>query len=637
MSSQILRMEDLTVTFSHFPLLDKANLKINSKERICLIGRNGAGKSTLLKTLASNINIHSGNLWVKSGLKIGYLSQDLPEDSDLTVYDYVAGGLAEVGALLKDYQHLSESKPPELSESKWLERLDSLQAKIEVQNGWLFQQKIESTLDILGLFPNAIMNKLSGGWKRKAALAKALVIEPDLLLLDEPTNHLDIETITWIEEQLLSFNGALLFITHDRKLLKKLATRIVELDRGKLTSWDCDYERFLDKKEKFLEEEERQNKVFDKKLAQEEVWIRQGLKARRTRNEGRVRNLESLRGERQQRRERVGSPKFSINKGASSGQLVVELKEVSYSAPSKKLVGDFSCLITRGDKIALVGKNGIGKSTLIKIILGKLKPQKGNVRLGTNLEIAYFDQLREEIDLKKNLMDNVAGGNEFVTINGKQKHAISYLGEFLFSPDRAKVRAETLSGGELNRLLLAKLFCKESNLLVLDEPTNDLDIESLELLEVLISNYHGTVLLVSHDREFIDNTVTSLYMFCGGGKIDEFFGSYSDWLGYHEKNKDKLLVSKAKKKVAVKSNEKTPVKDQKKLSFKEKYELERICEEVELLEAKLSVLQTEVNSSDFYSKPADELKHKLDNLKNIEATLAKLYARWDILEKKNSP
>ncbi len=529
-SDNLILLDNISLAFGLDVLLDKIKFQIASGERVCLIGRNGAGKSSLLKIIEGLQLADTGTVWRKPHLRLARLAQELPQKSQATIYEFVAEGLAETGKLLTEYHALTH-KLMHSHTKQDLKKLQSLQQAIDSQNGWQFEQTIQTILTRLELDPDQLVATLSGGWQRRAALAQALVTSPELLLLDEPTNHLDIEAIQWLEEQLVNWNIGLIFITHDRSLLQRLATRIVELDRGQLTSWPGDYDNFLRRKEEMLNAEHNQNAEFDKKLAQEERWIRQGIKARRTRNEGRVRALEALRKARSERREQQGKATFNLNEARQSGKLVIEAENITHyfnqNSPQQCVIEKFSLRVMRGDRIALLGPNGIGKSTLLNILLKNLEPSEGKVTQGTQLNIAYFDQLRETLDLEKTVIDNVTEGNDTIEINGKKRHIISYLGDFLFTPERALTPVKALSGGECNRLLLARLFSRPSNLLVLDEPTNDLDIETLELLEELLSQYQGTLLLVSHDRSFLDNVATSLLVFAGQGKIIEYIGGYS--------------------------------------------------------------------------------------------------------------
>jgi ABC transport system ATP-binding/permease protein len=623
--SHLITLENVSLAYGLEPLLDHVKLQINKGERVCLIGRNGAGKSSLLKIIEGSVLPDSGQVWRKPTLKMARLTQELPQDKDLTVQAFVAQGMAEAGQLLNCYEDLVHKIEKTHSQQDLIE-LEKLQHAIDAVDGWKFAQQIKTVLTKLNLNGDDKLSALSGGWQRRAALAKALVIEPELLLLDEPTNHLDLEAIQWMEEQLLNANIGLVFITHDRALLQRLATRIIELDRGQLTSWPGDYDNFLRRKEESLHAEAKQNADFDKKLAQEEKWIRQGIKARRTRNEGRVRALESMRLERSKRREVQGKAAFSVNEGEKSGQLVVEAENISHSFGDKKIIDHFSLRVMRGDRIGLLGPNGVGKSTLLNILLGKLSPQSGTVKLGTNLQIAYFDQLRQKLDLEKTVMDNVIEGRESIEINGQTKHIMSYLGDFLFSPQRARTPVKALSGGECNRLLFAKLFAQPANLLVLDEPTNDLDIETLELLEELLSEYKGTLLLVSHDRAFLDNVVTSTIVFEGDGRLQEYVGGYQDW----QKQRSKTTI--IAKPVAEKAISKSVERQNKKLSYKEQRELAELPQKIEKLEAKRHELQEKTNDAAFYKNSQDMITQALNELNQLNAEIEQAYARWEQLE-----
>ena len=525
----LIQLQNIQVSFGGPALLDNLSMTIEPSERICLIGRNGAGKSTLMKVLNGEIKADSGEIIVQSSAVIAQLEQEVPRDMTGSVYEVVASGLEETGELLSQFHALNEED--DIGSEDWMARFEKVQHKLEACNGWHFQNTIDTVISRLELNPDTDFAKLSGGIKRRVLLARALVQEPDVLLLDEPTNHLDIEAIIWLEDFLLSFKGSLVFITHDRSFLRRLATRIIEIDRGQATSWPGDYDNFLRRKEETLHAEELENARFDKKLAQEEVWIRQGIKARRTRNEGRVRSLEKMRSERGERREQQGNAKMQVSVGERTGKRVVEVENINYTLPTGRvLIDDFSTLVQRGDKIGLIGPNGVGKTTLLKILLGELKADSGKLIEGANLQVAYFDQLRSQLDEKRSVKDNLDRGADKVTVNGQEKHVISYLQDFLFTPDRANSPVNALSGGERNRLLLAKLFTKPANVLVLDEPTNDLDVETLDLLEELLLNYEGTVLIVSHDRTFVNNLVTSCFVFEGEGKITDFPGGYDDWL-----------------------------------------------------------------------------------------------------------
>lgn len=626
----LIQLEKACLSYGTLNLLDELELGVRKGRRICLVGRNGAGKSTLMKVLNGEIELDSGQVRVKSGTVIARLEQDLPEADDLSVYDVVASGLAGAGELLSEYHAISMS-----GADADLNRMAQLQTKIESIDGWSLQQRVESIISRLDLPAEKCMRELSGGWRRRVALAKALVCEPDVLLLDEPTNHLDVAAIEWLEKQLLNYNGALVFITHDRSFLQNLATDIADLDRGKLKQWPCDYETFLEYREQALAEEERHNELFDKKLAQEEVWIRQGIKARRTRNEGRVRALKSLREERSQRREKQGNVNLDISSGSSSGKLVAELKNVSFAFENKRIVKNFNSLVVRGDRIGLIGPNGIGKSTLLRMILGQLEPQEGEVKIGTSLSIAYFDQLRDQLDLEKNAVDNISEGRDFIELNGKSRHIISYLSDFLFSGPRARTPLKALSGGERNRVLLAKLFSKPANLLVLDEPTNDLDVETLELLEEILGEYDGTILLVSHDRAFLDNVITSTIAFEGNGVVREYVGGYADWLRQGGRWPTEAEIAAAsqpeKAEPAVVASEPPKPKTQK-LSYKLQRELDGLPKKIELLEAELEALQQEMAAPDFFSQGDEKTAPVLKKLEDAEQSLEHCYERWTELE-----
>jgi ATP-binding cassette subfamily F protein uup len=622
----LLSFDRISISFGRNALLNEANFQIDAGERVCLIGRNGAGKSTLLKIVHGEVMTDAGDVRRQPGLSVARLSQDLPVDDGATVYDIVATGLADVGRLLSEFHHVSHAVAEDASLMK---RMETLQHEIDVCNGWSLGQRVDDMLARLELPADTLIGELSGGWRRRVALAQALVSNPDLLLLDEPTNHLDIELIQWLEEHLVEFRGGVLFVTHDRALLTRLATRIVELDRGVLTSWACDYPTFLARKAAALEEEARHAALFDKKLAQEEAWIRQGIKARRTRNEGRVRALVALREERAQRREVEGKVRLALDEGRGSGKLVAEAKNVSYTwdGSDAPVVSDFSMRVMRGDRIGLVGPNGVGKTTLLRVLLGQLAPSSGQVRLGTRLEIAYYDQLRAALEFDKTVIDNLAGGLEYVEIGGERRHVIGYLQDFLFSPDRARTPMKALSGGEHNRLLIARLFAQPANLLVLDEPTNDLDIETLELLEELLLDYRGTILLVSHDRAFLDNVVTSTLVFEGDGHIQEYVGGYSDWV-----RRRKALAAKTAKSVAPEKPAAAPKSKPRKLGFKQARELEEMPAKIESLEAEQSGLLARLSEPDFYKLSSVEQARVHERMAALTGELETAYAHWSELE-----
>lgn len=626
--SMLLSLDAVSLAFGLDVLLDKVNLQIESGERVCLIGRNGAGKSSLLKIIDGSMQPDSGSVWRKPNLRLARLIQELPQQLDLSVYDFVAQGLAETGQLLMEYHaiisQLNDSSHPEL-----FERLESVQQAMDSKQAWGFDQAIDKVLTRLELNPDLKLAELSGGWQRRAALAQALVNDPELLLLDEPTNHLDLEAIQWLEEQLLGWNIGLVFITHDRALLQRLATRIIELDRGRLTSWPGDYENFLRRKAELLHAEEQQNALFDKKLAQEEVWIRQGIKARRTRNEGRVRALKALRETRSQRREQQGRVNLQVEMAQASGQIVLEAKNVSQDFGGQKVIDNFSLRVMRGDRIGLVGPNGVGKSTLLNILLGNLTPDEGEVKLGTKVEIAYFDQLRKALGMEKTVAENVGLGSDVIELNGSKRHIIGYLGDFLFTPQRARTPVKALSGGECNRLLLARLFAKPFNVLVMDEPTNDLDIETLELLEELLANYQGTLLLVSHDRAFLDNVVTSILWFAGQGKIYEYLGSYQDALRQHTaRSASKTVIKQQQEKKTSSSSASAPAS---KLSYKEQRELDELPQRIEALEQQQTQLQQVMADPEFYKQSPEKIAEATKTLEKLAEDITAAYRRWEDL------
>jgi len=622
----LLRLDSVHLQYGTQVLLDDVNLSIARGEKLGLLGRNGAGKTTLLKILAGELTPDSGTRWLRPGVRIARLQQTLPEAHQLSVYDTVAAGLADAGRLLSEYHHLLQAVP-----QVDMAVLARVQQQLEAADGWQLQQRVETTISQLQLPADATMGELSGGWRRRVALAQALVSQPDILLLDEPTNHLDIPAIRWLEEQLANFAGAIVLITHDRRFLQNVANCIAELDRGELTLWRGDYQGFLGHREQQLQAEERANDLFDKKLAQEEVWIRQGIKARRTRNEGRVRALKALRSEREQRRERTGNATFGVEGSVPSGKIVAELAHVDKNFGDLCVLRDVSTIIQRGDRVGIVGPNGAGKSTLVKILLGQLQPDAGSVTFGSKLEVAYSDQLRDQLDGQKNLIDNVCGGQEFIEINGKRRHAISYLGDFLFSPERVRTPVKALSGGEQNRAILAKLFSKPANLLVLDEPTNDLDIETLELLEEILSTFEGTVLLVSHDRDFMDNVVTSLLVLEGNGVVSEHAGGYSDWVA-------RVAASNApaqarRERPAPASSASAPAGGKlNKLSYKLQRELDNLPRAIEALEQKQQVLEEAISRTDFYQGERAQVDATLEQLSRVQVELEQLFARWTALE-----
>ncbi|SFU85608.1 ATP-binding cassette domain-containing protein [Halomonas korlensis] len=632
----LLRLEQLQLAYGNHKLLDGADLVLEKGERLALVGRNGTGKSTLLKLVDGEIQADSGNIWRAPGLKIGVLAQDLPEASGKTIFDMVAEGLPEAGELLSEYHHLIHDADPDMR------RMEQLHSRLEAIDGWSFHQRIDVVLTRLGLPDDAAMTELSGGWRRRVALARALVADPDLLLLDEPTNHLDLDTIAWLEEQLLAFSGAVLFITHDRAFLSKLATAILELDRGRLGRYPGDYAKYQEQKTHELEVEARENAEFDKKLAQEETWIRQGIKARRTRNEGRVRALEQLRRERSERRDRQGKASLSVDRGERSGKRVVALEHVTQRFGDEVVIDDISLEIQRGDRIGFIGRNGAGKTTLLKILLGELAPTEGKVSMGTKLQVAYFDQLRAGLELDKTVYDNVAQGSDRISVGGRDRHVMSYLQDFLFTPERVRQPVKALSGGESNRLLLAKLFTQPANVLVLDEPTNDLDVETLELLEELLLDFDGTLLLVSHDRAFMDNVVTSVLAFEGKGRVREYVGGYSDWVRQGGRLPPAPWDGAARQRVEPVEEAPqeptqapapaSPAKKTIKLSYKLQRELDGLPAEIERLEAAVAEFEAQVGDPAFYQQDADSVTATLQALNDTQAELESAMERWIALE-----
>ncbi|HAS7001800.1 TPA: ABC transporter ATP-binding protein [Vibrio parahaemolyticus] len=631
----LLTIHNAQLAFGDHPLLDRAEFALQENERVCLVGRNGAGKSTLMKVLAGDILLDDGKIQITQDVVVSRLEQDPPRNQEGTVYEYVSGGLAEIGEQLKIYHDLLDLVAQDPSE-KNINRLAKIQEQLDHSNAWRFDDRVKNVLSALKLSPDTLLRDLSGGWQRKAALARALVCDPDVLLLDEPTNHLDVTTIEWLENFLKDFKGSIIFISHDRAFIKSMATRIVDLDRGQLSSFPGDYDNYLLEKEEMLRVEEMQNAEFDKKLAQEEVWIRQGIKARRTRNEGRVRALKKLREERRDRREVQGKVNLNIDDASRSGKIVFEAENVSFAYDGKQIVDNFSFNIMRGDRIALIGPNGCGKSTVLKLLLGQLEAQSGRLHCGTKLEVAYFDQYREILDPEKTVIDNLADGKQEVMVGGRQRHALSYLQDFLFAPKRARTPVKALSGGEKNRLLLARILLKPNNLLILDEPTNDLDIETLELLEEMLANYQGTLLLVSHDREFVDNTVTTSWIFEGDGVIEEFVGGYHDAKQQrHQALAVRFSTEKpAKKEKVVEETPKTtqPKNNSKKLSYKLQRELEALPAKLEQLESDIETLQEQVNDPEFFAKPVEQTQPVLEQLAALEQELEIAFERWEELE-----
>jgi ATP-binding cassette subfamily F protein uup len=619
----------VSLEFGEQKILTQAELAIEPGERVCLIGRNGAGKSTTLKLIIGEIEPDSGEVIAKSGLVVSQLAQSLPEAVDMQVRDVVRSGLAGIQLLLEQYRARSQEK----LDKQGLTELQDLHQLIDGHGGWNIEQRVETTMTELGLPADKKMNELSGGWRRRVALAKALVQKPDLLLLDEPTNHLDIVTIKWLENTVYAYPGSVIFITHDRAFLKKLATRIVEIDRGRLSSWPGDFEKYLIKKEKMHEDEARQHAKFDKKLEQEEIWIRQGLKARRTRNEGRARALVKMRDERSQRISRDKSARMYIEEAEQSGRKVIRARKVNYRYEQEPLIENFSIKIMRGDRIGLLGNNGVGKTTLLRLLLGELEPQSGVIKHGTNLEIGYFDQLRQTLDLEKSVAENVGGGRTHIRLNGKDRHVIGYLKGFLFSPKRSMTPVKSLSGGERNRIILAKLFTQPANLLVLDEPTNDLDMETLEVLEQKLTDFKGTLIIVSHDRQFLDNVVTSTLVFESDGTVQEYVGGYSDWVrqGKNLAEVDNPNIKKAKNQDRRRSSAGQKAK---KLGYMEQRELAQLPADIEQLEEQVSELEDQISAADFYNQDHAQVQNVLKQLTEKQQTLDQAIDRWAELEQR---
>ena len=627
-------LDHVSIAFGHVPLLDAASLQIEAGERVCVIGRNGTGKSTLLQIVSGGLAQDAGSVWRQPGLRIGRLAQDAPLDDSRPVFDVVADGLGDLGDLVKAYHHAAV----EVAESgASLERLGTLQQELEERDGWRLEQRVEMVLARLHLPTEARVDTLSGGWRRRVLLARALVDQPDLLLLDEPTNHLDIESMSWLEAFLSDYAGAVLFVTHDRTFLQNVATRIVELDRGQLTSWPGDYATFLRRKEERLAIEAEANEKFDKKLSEEEAWLRQGIKARRTRDEGRVKALLEMRRERAARREQIGSAALNVQVAERSSQTVFEAEHVSKSYGSNPVVRDLSVRVVRGDRVGLLGPNGAGKSTLLRLLIGEQEPDSGEVRRGANVQIAYYDQQREQLDPERTVFDTIADGSDLITVNGQPQHVLGYLRDFLFPKERARSRVKSLSGGERNRLLLARLFTRPANVLVLDEPTNDLDIETLELLESRLVEFPGTLLLVSHDRTFIDHVVTSTLVFEGEGRVQEYVGGYEDWLRQRpDAAAVKTVVTAAAGEVkrpdkpAGKSADK-PVAPAK-ATYREQQELKQLPGRIEALELEQRELAARVAGADFYKESGESIASALDRLGALDREILEAYARWSELD-----
>ena len=623
----LITFDEVSLEFGDQLILNNVSLVLENGERVCLIGRNGEGKSTLMNIITGKVEADSGEIVKQSHLRVSQLEQGLPQERDITVKDYVAEGLQHLQILLDDYETLS-AKPIE-NNPNGLRELEGLQQQIEAEGGWNIDQRVETIISELNLPTKLNLNQLSGGWRRRVALGKALASNPQLLLLDEPTNHLDLNTIQWLENRILNFKGVILFITHDRVFLQHLATRIIELDRGKLSSWPGTYHNYLINKEKALEDETKANALFDKRLNEEEVWIRQGIKARRTRNEGRVRSLMAMRVEVSKRLKPQSKARIHIEEAEQSGRKVIEAYNICHSYSEEPLINKLSLKVMRGDRIGLVGNNGVGKSTLLKIMLGEITPDAGTVKVGTNLKIAYFDQLRRSLDPEKTVAQIIGDGSDYIKLNGKLRHVIGYLRGFLFSAKRAMTKVKVLSGGEKNRVILAKLLTRPSNLLVLDEPTNDLDIETLEVLEDKLLEYQGTLIIVTHDREFLDNVVSSILVFEDSGIIQNYAGGFGDW---HRRGIQLAEMDNPDTKKPVVEKTENKKNTNKKLTYKLKFELNSLPEKIAVFEEKIEKLHEEVNADNFYSKPYTEQQPILDELSYNQSELDKAISRWDELE-----
>jgi len=629
----LLNFDNISLDYGDQVILDHAGFTLDEGERVCLIGRNGAGKSTIFNIISGDVQQDAGKIHTKTNLRISRLQQTLPQELDQTVYDYVRGGLAKLIGWIDQYN----ARLAAGQDKGAMRELEALQQLIELGGGWKIDNQIEQIMTELQLPAEKKLGELSGGWQRRVALGRALISQPEVLLLDEPTNHLDLGAIQWLEDKAFGFQGSILFITHDRAFIQRLATRILELDRGQLRSWPGSYRKYLSEKEKLLEDEARQNALFDKRLEQEETWIRQGVKARRTRNEGRVRALEKMREQYAQRVKPQDKAHIQIEEGETSGRKIIELRNVTHGYGDVTLINKLSLKIQRGDRIGLVGNNGVGKSTLLRILLGQIEPLSGTVKRGTNLEIAYFDQLRKQLDPERTVIEIIGDGSEFIHIDGKERHIIGYLKGFLFSPKRAMTKVKVLSGGECNRIILAKLFTQASNLLVLDEPTNDLDVETLEVLEERLCEYNGTLLVVSHDREFLDNVVTSTLVFEAGGHIQRYAGGYSDWLKQgRQLQEDQAEHARSGRKEADTGTSTVPAsarnRKQVKLSYKLQLELDGLPDRIDVLETEIAQLQQQTHSDQFYNQPYDMVSAVLAQVAQKEAELDQLMLRWNELE-----
>ncbi len=628
----LLGFQDVSVAFGGLPLLDRVHLQVEKGERVCLLGRNGEGKTTILRLISGEIEPDGGVITLNRGAKVAGLSQELPPDLRGSVYDVVADGLGRIGALLEEYQQLTRSLAKGADKAS-IKKIEMLQEELEGAQGWQIRQHVDMILTRLSLDPDVRFETLSVGFRRRVLLARALVAEPDILLLDEPTNHLDLPSINWMEEFLQKYRGTIIFVTHDRIFLQKLATRIIEVDRGRLVNWECGYREFLERRQTALEVEGAQRDQFKRKLAKEEEWIRKGIKARRTRNEGRVRALIKMREVQQAWRKSAGSARMQIQEAERTGKLVIEAAGISHGYGGAPIIKGFSIRIIRGDRIGIIGPNGVGKSTLLKILLRDIEPEKGRVRTGTRLEVVYFDQLRAQIDEEMTVQENIAEGKNMLLINGVQRHVIGYLKDFLFSPERARSPVRILSGGERNRLLLAKLFTKPSNVLVMDEPTNDLDMETLEVLEERLLEYSGTILLVSHDRAFLNNVVTSTLVFEADGVVTEYAGGYDDWINQRPEQDDKKGSGK-RGAIGKRASKKGPKKENRprKLTFKEGRELERLPGRIEELEQERNRIYEQMSSPEFYRGDGGKISQSQARLEELERELDETYDRWEELE-----
>lgn len=634
----LLSIKDVTFTFSHPVLLDGVTVNIERGERVGLVGRNGAGKSTLLRLIGGELKPDDGSVTLESGARLASLTQHVPDAKGGSIFAQVADGIPNIGADIAEFRRLDQKSQNETLSSDEQSALDAAIERIGAEeHGWDDLHSVERTLREMSLAPNQTFDSLSAGKKRRVLLARALVTEPDVLLLDEPTNHLDIDSILWLQDFLSRYAGTLIFVTHDRAFLQALANRIIEVDRGRLFDWTCDYATFLKRRDAMLEAEDQQQALFDKKLAEEERWIRQGIKARRTRNEGRVRALKELREIRKHRRDKTGKAKMQLQEADRSGMLVSKADGITFAYDDMPVIRDFSTTVFRGDRIGLIGPNGVGKTTLLKVLLNELEPQSGTVRVGTNVSVAYFDQLRAQLDEEKSVRENIGDGSDFVLINGQRKHVVGYLQDFLFSPDRVQTRVSFLSGGERNRLLLARLFTKPANVLVLDEPTNDLDAETLELLEELLAQFSGTLLLVSHDRAFLNNVATSTLVFEGDGIVREFDGGYDDWV--RQKTATIEASAAQAREVSRQATDNSPAGQTsqppakaKKLSFKEQRELEALPKRIEELEAQQKDLHARMADPSFYQRSREEIAEATALLEQLDEELMEAFDRWEKLE-----